>query len=213
MLGYAGYFGILAGLWSRRATVVVVSAAGLVLLVGLSDTAYLAFDLAPGQGTARLGTERLAQIARPFVVAAGAYGISVFARSAISAWNTGSVRQRLVAAALLGIMAGAVVRVAPGLWWNGVQRASNDTRVYALQLDHYFDCAVRRTVVRYQNFNGIVEYLNSYALNCLFDISLKIETHYHDCNSRRAAGRFENRRGGGHTVSPNRGLSSNKYKY
>ena len=131
MLGYAGYFGILAGLWSRRATVVFVSAAALVLLVGLSDTAYMAFDLAPGQGTARLGTERLAQIARPFVYAAGAFGISVFVRSALDAWRTASTRQRLVAAALLGIMTGALLRVVPGLWWNGVQRASTDTRVYA----------------------------------------------------------------------------------
>ncbi len=131
MLGYAGYFGILAGLWSRRATVVFVSAAALVLLVGLSDTAYLAFDLAPGQGVARLGTERLAQLARPLVAAAGAYGISVFAASAIRAWAGASTRQRLVAAALIGILSGAVIRVAPGLWWNGVQRAYSDSRVYA----------------------------------------------------------------------------------
>ncbi|MBA3456580.1 MAG: hypothetical protein H0T42_26055, partial [Deltaproteobacteria bacterium] len=131
MLMYAGYFGILAGLWSRRATVVFVSAAALVLLVGLSDTAYMAFDLAPGKETARLGTERLMQLARPFVAAAAAFGISVLVRSAIAAWGPASTRQRLVAAALLGIMTGAVLRVAPGLWWNGVQRASSDTRVYA----------------------------------------------------------------------------------
>ncbi len=131
MLGYAGYFGILAGLWSRRATVVFVSAAALVLLVGLSDTAYMAFDLAPGQGTARLGTERLAQIARPFVYAAGAFGISVFVRSALDGWRTARTPQRLVAAAVLGILTCAALRVAPGLWWNGVQRASTDTRVYA----------------------------------------------------------------------------------
>jgi len=131
MLGYAAYFGILAGLWSRRATVVFVSTAALVLQVGLSDTAFMAFDLAPGQGVARLGTERLSQLARPFIDAAGAYGISVFVASAIRAWATASTRQRLVAAALIGIMTGAVVRVVPGIWWNGVQRASNDTRVYA----------------------------------------------------------------------------------
>ncbi|MDB4962335.1 MAG: hypothetical protein JWP01_2334 [Myxococcales bacterium] len=131
MLGYAGYFGILAGLWSRRATVVFVSAAALVLLIGLCDAAYLAFDLAPGQGVARLGTERLAQLARPFVAAAGAYGIAVFITSARRGWIGASTRQRLIAAALIGIMCGAVVRVAPGVWWNGVQRASNDARTIA----------------------------------------------------------------------------------
>ena len=72
MLSYAGYLGILAGLWSRRASAVYVAATALVLLVGLCDAPYLALDLAPGQAVARLGTERLGQPARPVVAAAGA---------------------------------------------------------------------------------------------------------------------------------------------
>jgi hypothetical protein len=131
MLGYAGYFGILAGLWSRRAPVVFVCASALVLLLGLSDVVYLAFDLAPGQGVARLGSERLAAMARPFVVAAGAYGISVFTGSAIRAWRDAPPRRRLIAAALVGIMSAAVVRVLPTMWSAGTQRAAGEARVFA----------------------------------------------------------------------------------
>ncbi|MDX2092144.1 MAG: hypothetical protein SFX73_30040 [Kofleriaceae bacterium] len=129
MLGYAGYFGILAGLWSRRAPVVFVCASALVLLLGLSDVVYLAFDLAPGQGVARLGTERLAALARPFVVAAGAYGISVFTGSAIRAWRDAPPRRRMIAAALIGIMAAALVRVLPTVWSVGAQRASGEANI------------------------------------------------------------------------------------
>lgn len=131
MLTYAGYFGILAGLWSRRAAVVFVSASALILLIGLCDAPYLAFDLAPGQGVARLGTERLAQLARPFVAAIGAYGISMFVVSAVRAWQGAPTRQRLIAAALIGVMTGAMVRVVPAIWWNSVDRATSDTRVIA----------------------------------------------------------------------------------
>ena len=77
MLGYAGYFGIIAGLWSRKARVVYLSAASLVLLVGLCDAPYLALDIAPGQGISRLGTERLGQLARPLLHACGAYAIAI----------------------------------------------------------------------------------------------------------------------------------------
>jgi len=131
MLSYAGYFGILAGLWSRRASMVFVSALALVLIVGLCDAPYLALDLAPGQGIARLGTERLAQIARPFVAAAGAYGIAIFVGHAIASWRGASSRQRLVAAAVIGVMAGAVVRVVPAFWRSATGRAYNETQVLA----------------------------------------------------------------------------------
>ena len=63
MLGYAGFFGIIAGLWSRQARTVYVAAVALVLMVGLCDAPYLALDLAPGQGVARRH-ERLAQLPR-----------------------------------------------------------------------------------------------------------------------------------------------------
>jgi hypothetical protein len=131
MLGYAGYFGILAGLWSRRAGPVYVSATALVLLVGLCDAAYLAFDLAPGQAVARLGTERLAQLARPFVAAAGAYGISIFVGQAIAGWRGASHGRKLVAAAVCGVLAGALVRALPPLWVSASGRAYGETQVLA----------------------------------------------------------------------------------
>ncbi len=131
MLAYAGYFGILAGLWSRRASAVYISATALVLLVGLCDAAYLAFDLAPGQGVARLGTERLAQLARPFVAAAGAYGISIFAGQVIAGWRGASHGRKLIAAAVIGVLAGALVRALPPFWQSASARAYGESRVLA----------------------------------------------------------------------------------
>jgi hypothetical protein len=131
MLGYAGYFGILAGLWSRRAAPVFVAAAAQVLLVGLCDAPYLALDLAPGLGVARLGTERLAQLARPFLAAAGAYGIVVILRSARDAWRGASHRQQLVAAAVAGVLAGAALRAVPAVYRSATNRAYTETRVTA----------------------------------------------------------------------------------
>jgi hypothetical protein len=130
MLTYAGYFGLIAGLWSRKAQVVFVSAISLVLLVGLCDVAYLGFDLAPGPGVARLGTERLMQIARPFVMAASAYGISIFAGSALRAWRGATRNRRLIAAAVIGVMTGLMLRNAPSMWWTAASRASAQARAY-----------------------------------------------------------------------------------
>jgi len=131
MLTYAGYFGILAGLWSRKAPIVYLSAVTLVLLVGLCDAPYLAFDLAPGQGVARLGTERLAQIARPFVAAIGAYGIAVFVHAALSAWRDAKPTQKLIAAAVIGVLSLSVVRVLPVFWRSTSTRAYNESQVIA----------------------------------------------------------------------------------
>src|SRR6187551_2890340 len=103
---------------SRKAPVVYLAALTLTLLVGLCDAPYLAFDLAPGQGVARLGTERLAQLARPFLMAASAYGISLFVGQAIRAWKGAPRNRVLIAAAIIGIMTGAVLRAAPAMWWN-----------------------------------------------------------------------------------------------
>lgn len=130
MLSYAGYFGLIVGLWSRKAATVFVSAASLILLVGLCDAPYLAFDLAPGQGVARLGTERLAQIARPFLMAASAYGISIFVGQAIRAWKGAPRNRVLIAAAIIGVMTGAMLRAAPTMWWNAALRASSQARAY-----------------------------------------------------------------------------------
>jgi hypothetical protein len=131
MVSYAGYLGIIAGLWSRRASAVYISATALVLLVGLCDVAYLAFDLAPGQGVARLGTERLAQLARPFVAAAGAYGLSIFLGQVIAGWRGASRGRRLIAAAVIGIMSGALARALPPFWQSASARAYAESRVLA----------------------------------------------------------------------------------
>lgn len=131
MLSYAGYFGILAGLWSRRAGAIYVAATALVLLVGLCDAPYLALDLAPGLGVARLGTERLAQLARPFVAAAGAYGIAIFLGQARAGWRVATRGRRLVAAAVIGVMAGALARTVPVLWDSASARAAGESRVLA----------------------------------------------------------------------------------
>src|SRR5262249_57932714 len=108
-LEYAGYFGLLAALASRRARAVFVGAVGFVLLLGLSDAPYLALDLAPGLGVARLGTERLAQLARPFVWAAGAYGLAIGCAHVATAWPGPAGPQPPVTAALLRL----IVRPAP----------------------------------------------------------------------------------------------------
>ncbi|HWO19728.1 MAG TPA: hypothetical protein VNO30_13175 [Kofleriaceae bacterium] len=131
MLSYAGYFGILAGLWSRRAAPVYVSATALVLLTGLCDAPYLALGLAPGTGVARLGTERLAQLARPFLAAAGAYGLAIFFGPVIAGWRGASRNRRLLAAAVIGVFTGALVRALPALWDSASARAFAESRVLA----------------------------------------------------------------------------------
>lgn len=121
---YAGYIGIVVGLWSRRALVVFVSTVALVLLVGMCDQAYLAFDLAPGKGIARLGTERLAQLARPFLAATGAYAIGLLGSTVVRGWKPATTRQKLIAAAVIGVMSCAVVRVLPLFWRSATERAT-----------------------------------------------------------------------------------------
>jgi len=130
-LEYAGYFGILAALWSRRAGAVFVAASAFVLLLGLCDAPYLALDLAPGLGVARLGTERLAQLARPFVWASSAYGLAIFVAHAGVAWRGATRQRRFIAAAVLGVIGGATLRALPPLWTSASDRAANEARALA----------------------------------------------------------------------------------
>jgi len=130
-LEYAGYFGLLAALASRRARTVFVGAVGFVLLLGLCDAPYLALGLAPGPGVARLGTERLAQLARPFVWAAAGYGLAIFVDHARAAWRGAPRRHQLIGAAILGVVSGATLRALPDLWSSVSDRASAETRVFA----------------------------------------------------------------------------------
>jgi hypothetical protein len=130
MLVYAGYFGIIAGLWSRRATLVYLAATALVLLVGLCDAPYLAY-LSPDQAVARLGTERLAQLARPFLAATGAAAIAIFVGHALAAWRVTRPRHKFIAAAVAGILACALARTIPNLWVSASGRASGEAQVFA----------------------------------------------------------------------------------
>ena len=131
LLGYAGYFGIIAGLWSRQARTVFLAAGALVLVVGLCDVPYRALDLMPGLGVSRLGTERLAQLARPLLAACGAYGISIVLRHAIARWRDAPPRSRLVAAAVIGLLSALVLRVAPMVWRSASTRAYVQTLQFA----------------------------------------------------------------------------------
>jgi len=131
LFAYAGYLGIVVGLWSRRARVIFISATALVLIVGLCDLPYLALGLAPGQGVARLGVERLGQIARPFVFVAGAYGIAVLLGHARAAWTGATPRARLVAAAMMGVLGALLLRQLPPLWRSASSRAIEEAQQFA----------------------------------------------------------------------------------
>jgi len=128
---YLGYAGMIAGLWSRRGVAVFVAATAFVLLLGLCDAPYVALDLAPGPGVARLGTERLAQLARPFVWAASAYGLAVFVEHARAGWRAATPARQRIAAAVLGIVACATLRAVPSVWASASDRAAGQARVFA----------------------------------------------------------------------------------
>ena len=131
MLGFAGYLGVLAGLWSRRAALVYVAATALVLVVGLTELPYLALGLVPSQSVARLGVERLVQIARPFLAALGAYAIALLSRQVRGAWQGASRDRKLVGAAVLGVLCGTLFRVVPAFWENVSGRAVAEAHVFA----------------------------------------------------------------------------------
>jgi hypothetical protein len=128
---YVGYLGLLAGLASRRAAAVFIAATAFVLLLGLCDAPYLDLALAPGQGVARLGVERLAQLARPFVWAASGYGLAIALGHVGAAWRGASRGRQMIGAALLGVVCGALLRVIPDVWTSAQDRATGEARVYA----------------------------------------------------------------------------------
>ncbi len=127
----AGYLGIAFGLWARRAEVVFVAVVAGVLLLGLSDVPYRAFGLIDDPGVARLGAGRMMLLARPFLYAGAAYAVASLAAHARGAWLAAPRRQRLVAAALIGIAVGFAFRIAPGFWHVESERAYQESRVVA----------------------------------------------------------------------------------
>ena len=132
---YAGYLGMIAGVFTRRATVVFVSVVSCALLVGISDLPYLGLGLLPGPEAARLGAIRMMLLVRPFLYVAAAFVFSALAAQAFVVWHSAPARQRLVAAALLGLIAGVLVRVLPVYWREESQRAFAETRVFAADRD------------------------------------------------------------------------------
>jgi hypothetical protein len=128
---FAGYLGILSGMWSRRAEVIFVALVGLVMMVGLADAPYLAFGLAPSKAVARLGAIRMMLLVRPFIFAIAAFAVRELFVRARAAWSGAPQRSRLVAAALLAVMAAAVGRVAPDYWRAETQRAVSEAEQFA----------------------------------------------------------------------------------
>jgi hypothetical protein len=120
---YAGYLAIVVGPWTRRAEVVFVAIVGLVLMLGLCDSIYVALGLAPGKSVARLGAIRLMLLVRPFLFAGAAFVIAALVAGAHARWGTATRTQRSIAAALLGVIAGTLVRVVPMYWSAETDRA------------------------------------------------------------------------------------------
>lgn len=132
---YSGQLGALFGMWTRRADIIFVAVVVLVMMIGLADGAYLALGLAPSQTIARLGAIRMMLLVRPFVFAACAFVLHTLARRAREAWLPAPSRQRLVAAALLGIMVGTAARIVPEWWTAESDRALGEANQFAPDLE------------------------------------------------------------------------------
>lgn len=128
---FASYLGMLIGPWTRRAEVIFVAVVGFVMMLGLCDSMYLALGLAPGRAFARLGAIRMMMLARPFVFAGAAWVIGVIVRNANSTWNLAPRRQRIAAAALLGVLGFSFMRVVPEYWSAETDRAVSESMHFA----------------------------------------------------------------------------------
>lgn len=132
---YSGYLGSLFGMWTRRADTIFIAIVVFVMVVGLADGPYLALGLAPSKAVARLGAIRMMLLVRPFVFAACAFSLSTLVRHAKSAWSAAPARQRVVAAAVLGIMLGSFGRVIPEYWSAETERALDEAHQFAPDLE------------------------------------------------------------------------------
>lgn len=130
-----GHLGALFGMWTRRACIIFIAVVVIIMMIGLSDAPYLAFGLTPGKTVARLGAIRMMLLVRPFVFAACAFAIYTLYRYARDNWIGAAPRQRVIVAALLGIVAGSMMRVVPEYWTGEVDRAALETTQYAADLD------------------------------------------------------------------------------
>src|SRR5262249_19063327 len=110
--------------------VAFVAIVALVFMIGQCDLPYLTLGLLPSPSTSRLRVVRMMLLARPFVFVAAAYTFSLLTRVIRARWHTLDP-SRWPAAALLGVLVGVGLRIAPE-WWRGQgDRASNETRHFA----------------------------------------------------------------------------------
>ena len=128
---YAGYLGMIAALFSRRADLVLLGVVSFALIIGVCDVPYLGLGLLPSRETARLGVIRMMLLVRPCIYVCAAYIVWLVGQRCRLAWRASSTRQRTVAAALLGIVGAVLLRVVPTYWREESQRAFDETRVYA----------------------------------------------------------------------------------
>jgi hypothetical protein len=127
----AGYLGIAVGPFTRRANVIFIAVVALAMLLGLCDAPYRALGLAASPGVARLGAVRMMLLARPFVYAMGAFAAALVLRGVRGAWARAARRERLIAAALIGVIAGALAGALPGFWDGETDRAALDSNQIA----------------------------------------------------------------------------------
>jgi hypothetical protein len=132
---YSGHLGSLLGMWTRRADMIFVAVVVIVMMTGLADGVYLSLGLAPSQSVARLGAIRMMMLVRPFVFAAAAFTLHALVSRAHAGWIGAPVRQRLVAAALLGILLGTTARILPAWWTAESDRALGEANQFAPDLE------------------------------------------------------------------------------
>ena len=132
---YAGYLGMIAALFSRRADLVLLGVISFALIIGLCDVPYLGLGLLPSRETARLGVIRMMLLVRPCIYVCAAYMLWLVGQRCRTAWRDAPARQRTIAAALLGITCGLLLRIVPTYWREESQRAFDETRVYAPDAD------------------------------------------------------------------------------
>ena len=127
----AGYIGIALGPFTRRADVIFIAVVALVMLLGLCDAPYFALGVAASPGIARLGAVRMMLLARPFVYAAAAFALALVLRGVRGVWARAARRERLIAAAVLGVTACALLGALPAFWDAETDRAALDGSVTA----------------------------------------------------------------------------------
>jgi len=116
-----------------------------VLLLACATRPNLALDLAPGQGVARLGTERLAQLARPCL----GRRAPMASRSSFATCSRRVARREAAPERLVGprrcsaIVCASTLRVCPAFWRTAEERSYGEARVLAgdpfgrMELEHW----------------------------------------------------------------------------